>query len=66
MHNYPQNDTFLDYNLKLHKMIDMHLKYDNIYNVIQFVISPLTLSVSRKFIYVGSRSSEFKNVIALK
>ena len=29
MHNYPQNDTFLDHNLKLHKMIDMHLKYDN-------------------------------------
>ena len=31
MHNYPQNDTFIDHNLKLHKMLDMHLKYDNMY-----------------------------------
>ena len=29
MHSYPQNDTFLDHNLKLDRMIDMHLKYDN-------------------------------------
>ena len=28
MHNYPQNAVFLYPNLKLHKMIDMHLKYD--------------------------------------
>ena len=31
MHNYPQNDTFLDHILKLHKMIDMHSKYDNMH-----------------------------------
>ena len=31
MHNYPYNDTFLDHNLKLHKMIDMHSKYDNMH-----------------------------------
>ena len=29
MHNYPQNTIFLYHNLKLHKMINMHLKYDN-------------------------------------
>ena len=29
MYNYAQNDTFLDHNLKLHKMIDMRSKYDN-------------------------------------
>ena len=39
MHNYPQNAIFLDHNLKLHKMIDMHSKYDNmptnrIFNVV--------------------------------
>ena len=28
MHNYFQNTIILDHNLKLHKMIDMHLKYD--------------------------------------
>ena len=31
MHNYPQNDTFLDRNIILHKMIDVHLKYDNMH-----------------------------------
>ena len=31
MHNYPQNAIFLDHNLKLHKMIDMHLNYDNMH-----------------------------------
>ena len=31
MHNYPQNDIFLDYNLKLHKMIEMYLKDDNMH-----------------------------------
>ena len=25
------NDIFLDHNLKLHKMIDMHSKYDNMH-----------------------------------
>ena len=29
MYNYPQNAIFLYHNLKLHKMVDMHLKYDN-------------------------------------
>ena len=28
MHNYPQNNIFLDHNLKLHKVIEIHLKYD--------------------------------------
>ena len=28
MHNYPLNNTFWYYNLKLHEMIDMHSKYD--------------------------------------
>ena len=28
MYNYPQNAIFLDHNLKLHKMIEMHSKYD--------------------------------------
>ena len=28
MHNYPQIAIFLYHNLKLHKMIEMHLKYD--------------------------------------
>ena len=31
MLNYPQNAIFLDDNLKLHKMIYMHLKYDNMH-----------------------------------
>ena len=36
MHNYLQNAIFLDHNLKLHKMIDMHLKYDNMHTNIRF------------------------------
>ena len=31
MHNYPQNDIFLYHNLKLHKMIEMHSKFDNMH-----------------------------------
>ena len=31
MHNYPQNAIFLDHNLKLHKMIEMYSKYDNMH-----------------------------------
>ena len=31
MHNNPENDVFLGHNLKLHKMIDMHSKYDNMH-----------------------------------
>ena len=31
MHNYPQNAIFLYYNLNLHKMIEMHSKYDNMH-----------------------------------
>ena len=30
-YNYPQNAIFLDYNLKLNKMIDMHLKFNNMH-----------------------------------
>ena len=32
MHNYPHNNNFLYHNLKLHKMIDMHSKYDNMHS----------------------------------
>ena len=31
MHNYPKNDVFLDHNMKLHKMIEMYLRYDNMH-----------------------------------
>ena len=31
MHNYPQNDVFLDHNMKLHTMIEVYLKYDNMH-----------------------------------
>ena len=32
MHNYPSNNAFWDYNLKMYEMIDMHSKYDNMHN----------------------------------
>ena len=31
MHNYPQNDIFLYHNQKLHIMIEMYSKYDNMH-----------------------------------
>ena len=31
MHNHPNSDIFLYYNVKLHEMIDIHLKYDNMH-----------------------------------
>ena len=31
MYNYPSNDIFLDHNMKLHKMIEMYLKYDKVH-----------------------------------
>ena len=31
IHNYPQNVIFLYHNLKLHKMIDIYLKFDNMH-----------------------------------
>ena len=31
VHNYSQNAIFLNHNLKLHKLIDMHLRYDNMH-----------------------------------
>ena len=31
MQNYPQNAIFLYHNLKLHKMIGMYSKYDNLH-----------------------------------
>ena len=31
MHNYPKNNIFWYYNLKLHEMIDIHSKYDNMH-----------------------------------
>ena len=30
-HDYPKNNAFWDYNFKLHSMIDMHSKYDNMH-----------------------------------
>ena len=33
MHTYPSNDIFLDQNMKLHKMIEIYLKYDNMHIV---------------------------------
>ena len=36
MHDYLLNNAFLDYNLKLHRMIDMHSKYDNMNKNIMF------------------------------
>ena len=42
IHNYPQNTIFLYHNLKLNKMINMHLKYDNmhtngIFNALNYI-----------------------------
>ena len=31
MQNYLQNDVFLDYNMKFHKMVEIYLKYDNMH-----------------------------------
>ena len=31
MHNYPKTAIFLDHNLKLHKMIEIHSKYDSMH-----------------------------------
>ena len=31
MHNYPQNSIFLDHNLNLYKMIEMHFDCDNMH-----------------------------------
>ena len=33
MHNSLENDIFLDHNMKLHKMIEMYLKYDNMHTI---------------------------------
>ena len=39
MYNYPLDSAFLDYNLKLHEMIDMHSKYDKMHkNEIFYVL----------------------------
>ena len=31
MHNYPQDDVFLDHNMKLQTMMEVYLKYDNMH-----------------------------------
>ena len=36
MHNYPWNNTFWYYNLKLDEMIAMHSKYDKMYKNAMF------------------------------
>ena len=36
MHNYPKIAIFLDHNLKLHKMIEIHSKYDNMHTNTKF------------------------------
>ena len=33
MHTYPENDAFLDHNMKLFKMIEIYLKYDNMHTI---------------------------------
>ena len=33
MHTYPYNDVFLDHNMKLYKMIEIYLKYDNMHKI---------------------------------
>ena len=32
-HNYPLNDVFLDHNIKLCKIIEIYLKYDNMHTI---------------------------------
>ena len=68
MHNYPQNAIFLDHNLKLHKMIEMHLKYDNmhtnrIFNALScsnnHVNSIINFMLSPSFMYVRQWLSIF-------
>ena len=51
MHNYPQNDTFISHNLKLHKMIDMQLKYDNMY----------TNEIFNELIYIDNHVNSYRN-----
>ena len=57
MHDYPKNNAFWDYNLKLHGRMNMHSKYDNVHKngmfyaliwinnhviiIINFILSPL-------------------------
>ena len=42
IHNYRQNDVVLDHSQRLQKMVEMHLKYDNmhtnrIFNALNFI-----------------------------
>ena len=51
MHNYPQNAIFLDHNLTLYKMIQMHLKYHNmhtneIFNALIFINNHVNLCIN--------------------
>ena len=51
MHNNPKNDIFLYHNLKLHKMIDMHSKYDNmhtngIFNALNYINNHINCMLS--------------------
>ena len=36
MHNYPYNSAFWDYRLKLHEIVDMYSKYDNMHTTKMF------------------------------
>ena len=51
MHNNPEKDVFLDHNLKLHKMIDMYSKYDNMY----------TNGIYNAFICINNHVNSFIN-----
>ena len=51
MHNYPKNYKFLDHNLKLHEMIDIHSKYDNmhtngIFNALIYINYPVNSCIN--------------------
>ena len=73
MHNYPQIAIFLDHNLKLHKMIEMHSKYDNmhtnrIFNALNRITNNINMTRRDREVIVFTRSrvknnTEFTNLM---
>ena len=47
MHIYPQNAIVLDHNIKLHKIIEMHSKYDNMHTNRNFLILYIELIICK-------------------
>ena len=50
-HNYPLKAILLDHHIKLHKMIEMHSKYDNmhtdrIFNALNFINNHVNSSIN--------------------